>query len=112
MTVELQNDRVYSRRELERWLVETAQVKPPSRAWKKALTAAGSTIVGKDTYLFVPVSETHYRVSRANAEEVAKIFKVLDDATGIKKLKRAWYICAALLVAGVLLVIGAGIFQH
>lgn len=112
MAVELLNDRVYSKREIEKWLAETAQVKPRSRAWNKALTSAGSTIVGEDTYLFVPVSETHYRVSRANAKEVAEVFKVLDKATGIKKLKRQWYVCAALLAAGVVIVIGAAIFQH
>lgn len=112
MAVELLNDRVYSKREIEKWLAETAQVKPRSRAWNKALTSAGSTIVGEDTYYFVPVSETHYRVSRANAKEVAEVFKVLDKATGIKKLKRQWYVCAALLAAGVVIVIGAAIFQH
>lgn len=111
MTVQLLNDRVYSRREVERWLAETAQVKPRSRAWNKALTSASGTIVGEDTYLFVPVSETHYRVSRANAEEVAEIFKVLDGVTGLRRLKRVRYICAALLAAGVVLLIGVGLFH-
>lgn len=112
MSVELLDDRVYSKREIEKWLTETAQVKPRSRAWNNALTSAGSTIVGEDTYLFVSVSETHYRVSRANAKEVAEVFKVLDEVSGIKKLKLQWYVCVAILAAGVVVVIGAAIFQH
>lgn len=44
MSVELLDDRVYSKREIEKWLTETAQVKPRSRAWNNALTSAGSTI--------------------------------------------------------------------
>ncbi|MFC0698114.1 hypothetical protein [Paraburkholderia humisilvae] len=110
--MELLNDRVYSKSQIESWLVETAQVKPQSQAWKKALTARVGTIVAGDTYLFVPVSETHYRVSRANAEQVAEIFKLVEEATGIRKMKRQWYVCAAIFVSGVVILIGAMIFQH
>ncbi|MGF6996845.1 hypothetical protein [Paraburkholderia sp. GAS32] len=79
--MDLLNDRVYPRQHIEQWLVEQANVTRGSRTWMQALKNAGETTLGGDTYLFERVSDTHYRVHRANAEDVGEVMAVLNQAT-------------------------------
>jgi len=88
MSLELSNNRVYSARDIEKWLTDCVGVRRGTKRWKKALNDASETVLGEDTYFFERVSETHYRVHRANAEEVKQIHTILDEAVGVKKMYR------------------------
>ncbi len=79
--MDLQNDRVYPTRDIETWLSVCAGLRRGSRAWNQALKAARQTVFEKDVYFFERISDTHYRVHRADAEGVQNIFRILNDAT-------------------------------
>jgi hypothetical protein len=79
--MDLLNDRVYTTQHIEQWLVEQAGVTRGSRTWNQSLKNAGQTVVGDDTYFFERVSDTHYRVHRANAADVGEVIAILDQAT-------------------------------
>lgn len=79
--MDLMNDRVYPEQEVQRWLRECAGVQPGTRAWKALLRGNSDVTYGKDRYLFRRVSETHYRVVRANAEEVKEVVRILNEAS-------------------------------
>jgi hypothetical protein len=96
--MDLLNNRVYPTRDIERWLSDRAGVAPGTRAWKRALRDASEVVVDADTYFFEAVSETHYRVHRADAQSVKEIHAILRDAT------RKWMMRHVVRVVMVLIV--------
>ncbi|MBN3761221.1 hypothetical protein [Burkholderia sp. Ac-20365] len=103
--MELLNNRVYSAREIEKWLVESAGMAAGSRAQRQAMKEGVSTVVGEDTYLFKRVSETHLRVYRANAAGVKEVIEILDRATFSRHDR--WKLAAASVLAIALCLFGA-----
>lgn len=79
--MELQNDHVYSARQVEQWLSEYAGLERGSRKWNKVINTGEQIVLNADAFFFERVSDTHYRAHRANANEVAEIMSVLDKAT-------------------------------
>lgn len=85
--MDLQNNRVYPTREIERWLSECAGLSRNSKAWNQALKAVRQTVVENDVYFFERVSDSHYRVHRADAEGVQNVSRILNRATSSRGLR-------------------------
>ncbi|PNE59639.1 hypothetical protein A8H39_00375 [Paraburkholderia fungorum] len=104
--MDLQNNRVYPTRDIENWLSESAGLTRGSRAWSQTLKAARQTLVDGEAYFFERVSDTHFRVHRADAEGVRNVMRILDEATATRS-QRLWLIALACL--SIILCLGGAI---
>ncbi|MBR8189122.1 hypothetical protein [Burkholderia vietnamiensis] len=105
--MELNNDRQYPVRDVEEWLADYAGLRPGTSQWKKVLRGAADVTVGDDVFLFQRVSDAHYRVHRANAEQVKQVFGILDEATAARTTGCRSLVDVVLL--GVLLLVFVGV---
>jgi hypothetical protein len=107
--MELLNDRVYPARDIEQWLSESADVARGTRAWKSVLKDAEpvSFVVGEDSYFFERVSDTHFRVHRANAKAIQEIHDILNVA-GLHRQRRLLGLLLKLLVPAAAVIFAAG----
>ena len=106
--MDLLNDRVYPKSDVEIWLSERAGMTRSARARKNVLRDATEVVVDGDAYFFEPVSETHCRVHRANASSVKEIHAILNNAP---RRRLVHQVIRAVLLAGFAVLGAVAIFE-